>query len=364
MPKVRGHIGIKNESDTSTLELHFTDYIYDGFDWETWETTNMVQDTINKIKAANPTKIKMVINSLGGDVMIGLALYNYIKAHKAEKEVEIIGFAASIASIMAMCASPGKLFMAKSGFMIIHAAWSYAMGNASEIREQAENLDKITNELAGIYAQRSGKSAKHFTNLWADGDHWMTGTDAKKEGLVDELINAEPVTAGLDFKAHNFKHIPSGIAASIEKPEESQNAFSNFKAEVMNFLKTLKDSVTGAKTDKKFENVVGREEILNMVEEVLKPFAEVLDQKSKEPVEEKKPAEEKPVAEQKPAETKPEEKKAEVVEKTAAEIELENIKAENKKLKDQIAAGLTKPASEKPDANAAALSKAKVSYED
>src|SRR5689334_16785658 len=136
MPQPKSYIGIKNEASSDTLELHFTDYIYDGFDWNTWEYKNLVQDTINKIKAANPDKIKVVINSLGGDVMIGLALYNYLKNHKAEKEVEIIGFAASIASVMAMCASPGKLKMAKNAFMIIHAAWSYAVGNAAEMREQ------------------------------------------------------------------------------------------------------------------------------------------------------------------------------------------------------------------------------------
>ncbi len=203
MSHKKSFIGIKAEASTSTLELHFTDYIYDGIDWNTWEEINMVQDTIDAIKAANPTTIKVIINSLGGDVMIGLALYNYLKAYNATKEVEIIGFAASIASVMAMCASPGKLRMAKNSFMIIHAAHSSAYGNASEIRKQAETLDKVSNELAEIYAQRSGKAAADFTKMWAGGDKWLTGAEAKELGLVDELTNADPViNASLDFTGH------------------------------------------------------------------------------------------------------------------------------------------------------------------
>src|SRR5688572_6196609 len=125
----KSYIWIKNEASSKTVELHFTDYIYDGFDFETWEYKNLVQDTINKIKDANPEKINVVINSLGGDVMIGLALYNFLKSYDAEINVEIIGFAASIASIIAMCADKGKLKMAKNAFMIVHAAWSGAVGN-------------------------------------------------------------------------------------------------------------------------------------------------------------------------------------------------------------------------------------------
>jgi len=226
MENKKSYIGIKNSVDDSTLELFFTDYIFDGFDWNTFEATNMVQDMIDKIKAANPSKIKVTINSLGGDVMIGLAIYNFLKNYNAKVQVEIIGFAASIASIIAMSASKGKLMIAKNGFMIIHAASSFAAGNAKELRDQAEVLDKISTEMADIYALRSGKDAKYFTDLWADGgDVWLTGAEAKEMGLADELINATAMTAKLNLEDFGYKNIPKKITSSIIQNQKLNMAF-------------------------------------------------------------------------------------------------------------------------------------------
>jgi ATP-dependent Clp protease protease subunit len=378
MPKSKSYIGIKNEADTSTLELHFTDFIYDGFNWDTWETTNLVQDTIDKIKAANPSTIKVVINSLGGDVMIGLALYNYIKNYKAAKEVDILGFAASIASIMAMVADPGKLRMGKSTFMIIHAAWSYAAGNAKEMRKQADDLDKVTNELAGIYAQRSGKDAKYFTDLWADGDYWMTATEAKEIGLADEIYNSEPINAKVDFSNYSFRNIPASLLNAAEPPIDEQNPiFKFFNKQYMKLTDMLNSIVNNAKTDKKFEKVENRDAVLDMVSEVFKPFAEAADETASK---EEKATEEK-TTETKPAETKAEDKKAteekkddakkddEKKEEAKEESEdMKNLKArldkmekENKDLRDAVAGAQTKPEGDK--AKNSTLTKVKVEYE-
>lgn len=216
MEHKKSYIGIKASVDNSVVELFFTDYIFDGFDWETWDTTNLVQDTIDKIKAAKPTTIVVTINSLGGDVMIGLAIYNFLKAYDANVEVQIIGFCASIASVMAMSASKGKLKMAKNSFMIIHQASSGAYGNAVEMRKQADVLETISGQLAEIYAQRAGKEATYFTDLWADGgDVWLTGKEAKKMGLVDELTNAAPVEARVDLAAFGLKNIPTNVYSQI-----------------------------------------------------------------------------------------------------------------------------------------------------
>ena len=380
MPKSKSYIGIKNEAETSTLELHFTDFIYDGFSWETWETTNLVQDTIDKIKAANPSKIKVLINSLGGDVMIGLALYNYIKSYKAEKEVDILGFAASIASIMAMVADPGKLRMGKSTFMIIHAAWSYAMGNAKEMRKQADDLDKVTNELASIYAERSGKDVSYFTELWADGDYWMTASEAKEIGLADEIYNSEPVNAKVDFSNYNFRNVPAALVNAVEAPVDEQNSiFKFFNKQYMKLTDMLNNIVNNAKTDKKFEKIENREEILNMVADVFKPFAEAADAQSEE-----KPAEE-TATETKPTETKAEDKKPVEEKKDEGKkdegkkegddkedsqaikdlkAKMDKLEKDNNDLRASIAGNNTKPAADKGKAASAGFSKAKIEYVD
>lgn len=378
MSKQKSYIGIKNETETSTLELHFTDFIYDGFDWNTWETVNLVQDTINKIKAANPTVIKIIINSLGGDVMIGLALYNYLKNYNAEKQVDIIGFAASIASIMAMCASKGKLRMAKNSFMIIHAAWSWAAGNAKEMRKQADDLDKVTNELADIYAQRSGKEASHFTDLWADGDYWMTGSEAKELGLVDELYNAEPINAKVDFSQYDFKNIPAALIKNDVKPDDNKTFLSQLNNQFMKIIDDLKAAIGAGKKDDKFKNVVNKDEILDMVEQVLTPIVNKIDaaleeENESKPAEEKK-EETKPATETKAEETKPAEEKKKEEEKKEGDKEdsqeikdmkdrLDKMEKENEKLRNHMAGQQSKPDGDKLN-NSSSLSKVTVEYQD
>lgn len=236
MKTKKSYFGIKNSIDDSTVELFFTDYIFDGFDY-TFEEVNMVQTMIDKIRAANPKKINVTINSLGGDVMIGLAIYNFLKNYNAKVQVEIIGFAASIASIIAMSASKGQLRIAKNGFMIIHAASSGIFGNAKELRDQAQILDKISKEMADIYALRSGKEAKYFTDLWADGgDVWLTGVEAKEMRLADELLNAVAMNAKLNLGALGFKNIPLKVSSSI------------FQSQKINMDETLVQSSETLKT--------------------------------------------------------------------------------------------------------------------
>src|SRR4051812_46075261 len=103
-------------TETDTLELQFLDDIYDYIDWDKWEIVSLVEEVISKIKAAAPKKIKCLVNSYGGDVIIGLAIYNFLKHYNAEVEVEIIGICASIATVIASAASPGKLKISKNAF--------------------------------------------------------------------------------------------------------------------------------------------------------------------------------------------------------------------------------------------------------
>lgn len=390
MPNQKAYIGvksIKNEVNETVLELHFTDFIYDGFDWNTWESINLVQDTIDKIKAANPTKIKIIINSLGGDVMIGLALYNYLKAHAAEKQVDVIGFAASIASVIAMCASPGKLRMAKSSFMIIHAAWGCACGNAAQIMAYADSLDKVTNEMAEIYALRSGKEASYFIDSWKDGDHWLTASECKDLGLCDEVFNAEPISAKVDFTKYEFKNIPAALIKAESQPADQNTFFSNLNNRFMKLIDEIKAAVTGGKKDEKFKDVPNRDAILDMIDTVFGPVAARMDAvlANAGSGDEKPKAEIKPAAEVKAEETttttettsteKKEEPKTEVKKEEKKEEATVTEDPEIKALKDRIAQQdvkinqlLDAKAGNEtlPEAGAkgkAALSKVKVEYE-
>jgi ATP-dependent Clp protease protease subunit len=97
--------------------------------------------------------LNIYINSPGGDVFAGQTIYSILKRHKAHKNVYIDGLAASIASVIAMAGN--TIFMPKNSMMMIHNPWTIGMGNASEFRKLAEDLDKIRESLIAAYEGHS-----------------------------------------------------------------------------------------------------------------------------------------------------------------------------------------------------------------
>lgn len=337
------YIGIRNEASTKTLELYFTDYIYNNWDWNTYEEKNMVQDTINQIKAANPSKIRVIINSLGGDVMIGLAIYNYLKASGISVETENIGFAASIASVMLMAGGTRK--MARNSFVIIHAASSGTWGNAKDLRSAADALDTVSHQLADVYAQTSGKhDAKYFTDRWADGDVWLTSEECLEMGLVTEITGEVAATAAVDIASYGFKNVPAALIQANASGE--QTFFQKLENKMGKFLDKLTASITGARESKEPVALATKEDVLAFVEATLKPFAEALD--AKEPALEAagEPPVETPVAATEEAPAADVETPAAptaAAEAPAQDSTLTEVLAELKALKEQMANAAARP---------------------
>ena len=101
-------------------------------------------------------KISLRIHSPGGEVFDGNAIFNALKRHPGGVEVQIEGLAASMATVISLAGMPVK--MAANGFYMIHNPWGVAMGDASELRDQAELLDKIRFSMVGAYAAKSGRN--------------------------------------------------------------------------------------------------------------------------------------------------------------------------------------------------------------
>lgn len=251
MSKPRFHIAIKNEASSKTLELYFLDYIYDGFDWSTYEYINMVADTISQVKAAAPKKIKLTIDSQGGDAGIGLAIYNFLKAYDAEVETDVIGMAGSIASVMAMAADKGKLRMARNSFMVIHRAWGYGSGNSEDLRAAADVIDKYTGQVVDVYHQRTGKPVEDINALIANGDYWMTGEEAVAAGFADETYNENSdfkIAARIGDLAPAYRNIPKNLAEQpTPEPEKPASILSHFKTEIMKIVNDVKTAFAGLK---------------------------------------------------------------------------------------------------------------------
>lgn len=178
---------IKAQAD-GTAEITIFDSI--GASWDGEGVT--AKAFIDQLKAINAPKITLLVNSPGGSVFDGLAIYNALLATKAEVTAKVMGVAASAASFIVMAAK--KIVMPENSFMMIHNPSTYAFGNADDMREAADWLDKIGDTLANVYATRSGKSLDEIKVLLAT-DTWFTAQEAKDIGLADEVDAAFAATA-------------------------------------------------------------------------------------------------------------------------------------------------------------------------
>lgn len=156
-------------------------------------------------------EITLRINSPGGDVFDGMAIFNAIRNDPRPITVEIDGLAASAASYIALAGDDVR--MAENAFMMIHDAWSVVIGNAQEMRETAETLDKIDGQIAAMYARKSGGSVEDYRDLM-DAETWFTAEEAKEIGLIDSITGEAKAQALFDLSA--FNKAPAALKRKVE----------------------------------------------------------------------------------------------------------------------------------------------------
>lgn len=125
--------------------------------------------------------INVHISSYGGEVKEGLAIYNALKNHKAKIKTYCDGFACSIASVIFMAGE--ERIMSKASLLMIHNAWVYASGNASELRKQADDLDKITSASVNAYMENVNITEEELRQLM-DNETWLTYDECLKMGFA------------------------------------------------------------------------------------------------------------------------------------------------------------------------------------
>lgn len=142
--------------------------------------------------------IDLRINSVGGEVYAALAIFNAIRASKADITIYIDCLAASAASFIA--ASGRRVMIASNGRLMIHSVRGYADGTAQQLHDQAREMERLEEILCGIYAQRTGLSAEQIREQYFDGrDHWLSAQEALRLGFVDDIFDApEPLDAPQD----------------------------------------------------------------------------------------------------------------------------------------------------------------------
>lgn len=173
-------------------------------------------DIRRELDEIDASEILLRINSPGGNVFDGIAIYNDLLEHPARVSVEITGIAASIASIIAMAGD--DIAIAENGFMMIHNAWTIALGDQHDMRAVAEVLARIDGSLAATYAARSGTAAEDVAKMM-DEETWLTAAEAVEEKFADRSFGRtddEDASAAALFDLSAFTHPPAALKRQTE----------------------------------------------------------------------------------------------------------------------------------------------------
>lgn len=141
-------------------------------------------DFIKDLQGIKQGEISVHLNTPGGEVFDGIAIYNALKSHSANVTVYVDSLAASIGSVIAMAGN--RIIMAKNATMMIHDGHALCVGNAADMIETAELLDKTSDNIASIYAERAGGTLKSWRDKMR-AETWFSADEAVKAGLADEI---------------------------------------------------------------------------------------------------------------------------------------------------------------------------------
>ncbi len=212
-------------------------FLYDeiGPDWMGMVSTKFVQNELSK-HVGKPVTVR--INSPGGDVFEGQAIYNMLRRHGAKITVEIDALAASAASYIAMAGD--EIRIAENAMIMIHNAWTFTVGDKQEHEKRIALLDKIDSSLVEIYSARIGdKSTPEQIKAWMDGETWMTAKESVERGFADSI--GQPLLVAACLKEGRYKNAPSSLIGTQkterEKFRDARVEKAKFELRLTNCLK-------------------------------------------------------------------------------------------------------------------------------
>lgn len=158
-------------------------------------------------------ELDIFINSGGGDVFAGQTIYSILKRKNATKTVYVDGLAASIASVIAMAGD--KVVIPRNAMIMIHNPYTWATGNAGELRKLADDLDKIRESIVNTYEDKTGLEREKIIELM-DAETWMTADEAKDYGFADEVSEEKQMAAKVGgFFMSKYKNTPNILKSEI-----------------------------------------------------------------------------------------------------------------------------------------------------
>lgn len=210
-------------------------------EWEDTDTSAAgFRDALKSL--GDVKEINLHINSPGGSVFEGIAIYNMLKQSKAKVNIYIDALAASIASVIAM--SGDTIFMPSNSMMMIHNPYNMVVGNANELRKAADDMDRITDLSVETYLEKAGDKLDETTlRQLMDEETWLTAQEAVDYGLADEIIGANQAVASLDNPfAKGFKNVPKQLITDIkQKAEKAKEAKAESQKDASHLEKLKQD---------------------------------------------------------------------------------------------------------------------------
>lgn len=210
---------VKNITEDAA-DIFIYDEIGEGFFGGGISATSVIE----QIKALGNRKLNVRINSPGGSVFEGIAIYNALARHPGEVTTHIDGIAASIASIIALAGK--RVLIAENAMMMIHDPSTIVWGTAANLRQQADVLDQIKETLITTYATRTGGDRENIAQLMA-AETWFTAAEAVAQKFADETVEGVKAAACFDLKSYGYVKAPAASAAANSSQPVSTGAPSS-----------------------------------------------------------------------------------------------------------------------------------------
>lgn len=209
---------IKNKTDTSADMFIYSSISRYGRSWGDTSAKDVIEDikALGKINTLN-----VHINSPGGSVAEGIAIMNFLAQQSFTKNVYIDSLCASIATVIAFGIG-AKVHMADTALVMIHNAWSYAGGNAAELRKAADVLDKHDAQIKKVYVGRSNLTEEDISEKMA-AETWLDANECLDYGFIDEVTYDSTQAAACVPQAFYdaYTNAPERLKVISEKQEES-----------------------------------------------------------------------------------------------------------------------------------------------
>ncbi|AUX97027.1 head maturation protease, ClpP-related [Salmonella enterica] len=232
--------------------------VFDVIGQDYWGEGITAKRIAGALRAMNGADVTVNINSPGGDMFEGLAIYNLLREYEGHVTVKVLGIAASAASVIAMAGD--DIQIGRGAFLMIHNCWVVAMGNRHDFAELSASLEPFDNAMADIYAARSGLDMATVQKLM-DAESYIGGSDAVEKGLADSLLSADAVSDGDETPAAALRKLDALLAKS-NTPRSERRKLIKALSGGMSGAATNHDGTPGAAEDIKPETLNSLESAL------------------------------------------------------------------------------------------------------